>query len=110
MISHLSVLNIYIFFPFKCALLNDILYFVITYRHALGRKCLIAIGLSCVFLVLLILVPIIVLSHVSRILLSLKIPFSIYLVTYRIFSNIMRNLFTVLEGQKVGCVLDSCAY
>jgi hypothetical protein len=27
--------------------------------------------------------------------------------TYRIFSNIMRTLFTVLEGQKVGCLLDS---
>jgi hypothetical protein len=26
---------------------------------------------------------------------------------YRIFSNIMRTLFTVLEGEKVGCVLDS---
>jgi hypothetical protein len=26
---------------------------------------------------------------------------------YRIFSNLMRTFFTVLEGQKVGCVLDS---
>jgi hypothetical protein len=26
---------------------------------------------------------------------------------YRIFSNLIRTLFTVLEGQKVGCVLDS---
>jgi len=26
---------------------------------------------------------------------------------YRIFLNIMCTLFTVLEGQKVGCVLDS---
>jgi hypothetical protein len=27
--------------------------------------------------------------------------------TYRIFSNLMRTFFTVLEGQKVGCVLNS---
>jgi hypothetical protein len=26
---------------------------------------------------------------------------------YRIFSNLICTLFTVLEGQKVGCVLDS---
>jgi hypothetical protein len=26
---------------------------------------------------------------------------------YRIFSNIMRTLFTVLEGQNIGWVLDS---
>jgi hypothetical protein len=29
---------------------------------------------------------------------------------YRIFSNLMRTFFTVLEGQKVGCVLDSRAH
>jgi hypothetical protein len=29
---------------------------------------------------------------------------------YRIFSNIMRTLFTILEGQEVGCILDSRAY
>jgi hypothetical protein len=28
-------------------------------------------------------------------------------MNYRIFSNLIRTLFTVLEGQKVGCVLDS---
>ena len=35
---------------------------------------------------------------------------TLYLLDYRIFSNIMRTLFTVLEGQNVGCVLDSLAY
>jgi hypothetical protein len=29
---------------------------------------------------------------------------------YRIFSNLMRTFFTVLESQKVGCVLESDAY
>jgi hypothetical protein len=36
-----------------------------------------------------------------------KSPLKKDMLQYRIFSNTMRTLFTVLEGQKVGYVLDS---
>ena len=94
------------FFKFWCALFNNILYFTITYRIfniITSKKFIIIIGIMLVSLLLLpVAIAACVMLNVSKILLSLKILFQLYIFLSRVvphFLNKQRDIRLLFVAQ-----------